>query len=92
MRRAIRILDLENVQVAQGEIERHQEKEPAVVSRATLPPERAAAPLQGVLAPGGTAVLGGSWSARPEVPGFETMEFGSKILDRTIWLLIMRRT
>ena len=92
MRRAVRILELENVQVKQGEIERHREPETAIVSRATLPPTRARALLEAVLAPGGTAVLGGSWSTRPHFNGFETLEVNSKILDRTIWLLMMRRT
>jgi 16S rRNA G527 N7-methylase RsmG len=92
VRRAVRILSLENVQVEQGDIERYRPQEAAVVSRATLPPQRAAAVLPSLLAPDGTAVLGGSWSSRPSAPGFETREVASKILDRTIWLLIMRRT
>ncbi len=92
MRRAMRILGLENVQVKQGEIERYREQEPAIVSRATLPPTQARTHLEGLLAPGGTAVLGGSWITRPHVEGFDTVGVDSKILDRTIWLLIMRRT
>ncbi len=92
MRRAVRILGLENVQVEQGEIERLGEQESAIVSRATLPPARARAQLEPLLAPGGTGLLGGSWTTRPDFDGFETLELDSKILDRTIWLLMMRRT
>ncbi len=92
MRRAKRILELQNVEVIQGEIESLGQPVPALVSRATLPPDRARPLLWSLLEPGGRAVLGGSWVVAPTHEGFETVEVESKILDRTIWLLIMRRT
>ena len=92
MRRAKRILELQNVEVVQGEIESLGQPVPALVSRATLPPDRARPLLWSLLEPGGRAVLGGSWVVAPTHEGFETVEVESKILDRTIWLLIMRRT
>jgi 16S rRNA (guanine527-N7)-methyltransferase len=92
MRRAVRILELENVTVEQGEIEDWPDLEMAVVSRATLPPDRASALISPLLQPGGVAVLGGSWAQRPDHPGWVTREIPAKVLDHTIWLLIMRRT
>ena len=92
MRRAKRILELENVEVVQGEIDGLSQPMPALVSRATLPPDRARPVLWPLLEPGGRAVLGGSWVVAPKHEGFETVSVESKILDRTIWLLIMRRT
>ncbi|MEX1124950.1 MAG: RsmG family class I SAM-dependent methyltransferase [Acidimicrobiia bacterium] len=92
MRRAIRILGLENVTVEQGEIEHRLDQVPAVVSRATLPPDRARDLIASRLRPGGVAVLGGSWANRPDHVGWVTMEIPATVLDHTIWLLIMRRT
>ncbi len=92
MRRAARILDLPNVMVRQGEIEGLTDPVPAIVSRATLAPDHSLALLERLLTRGGRAVVGGSWVAPPDHPGFETLELNSKVLDRTIWLLIMRRT
>ena len=92
MRRAVRILELENVTVKQGEIDHHLGEETAVVSRATLPPDRAHDLITPRLAPGGTAILGGSWTQRPDHEGWETIEIPAEILDHTIWLLKMRRT
>jgi len=92
MRRVVRILELENVEVEQGEIEHRLQPEMAVVSRATLPPERALGLITPRLQPGGVAVLGGSWATRPEYQGWVTKEIPATVLDHTIWLLIMRRT
>ena len=92
MRRAVRILELENVVVEQGEIETRLDQESAVVSRATLPPDRARDLILPRLGPQGRAVLGGSWKRRPHYQGWVTMEIPATVLDQTIWLLIMRRT
>jgi len=92
MRRAVRILELENVMVEQGEIETRPNQESAVVSRATLPPDRARDLILPRLDPDGRAVLGGSWKRRPHYQGWVTIEIPATVLDQTIWLLIMRRT
>ena len=92
MRRAVRILDLENVTVEQGEIENRPDLETAVVSRASLPPDRARDLIGPRLRPGGVAVLGGSWRQRPDHAGWVTLEIPAAVLDHTIWLLIMRDT
>ena len=91
LRRALRILDLENCQVEQGEIEKLEGEVDTVVSRASLPPEVLGPLLAPLLAPRGMAVVGGSWRERPDHPGWETVEIPPDLLDHTVWLLIMRR-
>jgi 16S rRNA G527 N7-methylase RsmG len=91
-RRATRILELENVQVEQGEFEHHRRQESVIVSRGTLPPDRSRDVIQSLLHPGGLAILGGSWTQRPEYEGWSTVEIPATVLDHTIWLLIMRQT
>ncbi len=92
IRRAVRILALENVTVEQGEIEHPSHQEMAVVSRATLPPSRARELITPWLMPGAVAVLGGSWERRPEHEGWATLEIPAEVLDHTIWLLMMHQT
>lgn len=89
-RRAIRILDLPNCTVIQDEIEHLVGTTPVVVSRASLSPTRLAEVVRGHLETDGVAVVGGSWTRPPDHPGWEVMELVSKVLDRTVWLLIMR--
>ncbi|MDP9495383.1 MAG: class I SAM-dependent methyltransferase [Actinomycetota bacterium] len=92
LRRAVRILELENVTVEQGEIEQPSHQGMAVVSRATLPPNRARERITPWLLPGGMAVLGGSWERRPEHQGWVTLEIPAQVLDHTFWILIMHQT
>ena len=89
-RRAVRVLDLENAQVLQGEISDIPMGVPALVSRAVLPPPRAAESLYPRLSPGASLVLGGSWEDEPRYPGWETVPVPTEILDREVWLLMMR--
>ena len=91
-RRACRILELENVQVIQGEIAHLESGWDAVVSRATLPPVETGPVFHRLLAPGGTAVMGGSWQKRPEATGWDIVEVPVEVLDHEVWLLIMRRS
>lgn len=92
LRRAKRVLGLDNVEVVQGEIESHRFREQVIVSRATLPPEAAGERFESMLADEGLAVLGGSWERRPAQAGWETLEVASRVLDQPVWLLIMRRS
>jgi len=92
MRRVTRILGLENVTVEQGEICDRSHQVTALVSRATIPPDQAREIFSPLLLPGGTAVLGGSWSHPPEYEGWTRVEIPPRVLDHTIWLLIMRQT
>jgi 16S rRNA G527 N7-methylase RsmG len=92
LRRVVRILDLENVEVIAGDFGRWTGAVPAIVSRATLTPEMAASFMRAHLSPGGVGVVGGSWETRPGVDGFNTIEVPAEILDQTVWILIMRQT
>lgn len=91
VRRALRILDLENVDVEQRDFAERDGQWPAVVSRAALDPSAHAAAVRRVIAPGGLAVFGGSWVDPPDVTGWVTEEVGRNVLDRDVWILIMRR-
>lgn len=88
--RLLRILDVENCQVSQGEIETLEGAPDAIVARASLPPARLRTVASRLLRPGGVAVVGGSWLRRPEHPGWEVREIPAMVLDQTVWLLIMR--
>lgn len=91
MKRAIRILELENCQVVQSGIEDLTGESEVIVSRACLPPDRLGPTVRSLLAPGGKGVVAGSWQSRPHVPDWEVVEIPPEVLDHTIWLLIMRR-
>ena len=91
LRRVIRILQLENCQAVQGEIEDLQGPLETIVARASLPPDTMLGTAQRLLSRPGRAVMGGSWTKRPEYPGWETVEIPEDVLDQTVWLLIMRR-
>jgi 16S rRNA (guanine527-N7)-methyltransferase len=92
VRRAVRILDLENVEVVEGDI--HQLAAGsigAMVARASLRPEVMGVIVQRCVRSGGIAVVGGSWVRKPISPGWETVPVPRDVLDHDIWLLIMRR-
>lgn len=90
--RAIRVLELDNVEAVQGEVESLTSRYPTIVSRAAIPPERFRPILREILAPGGRAVLGGSWKKPPIHSGFETIEIGNEILRQPVWILKMSAT
>ena len=90
-KRARRVLGLENVETHLVDLEHLSRSFPAVVSRATIPPERMSQHLHRLLLPGGLAVVGGSWTVEPDAPGWDTLEISVEMLDRAVWLLIMRR-
>ncbi len=91
IRRAIRILGLENCLVTQGEIHELEGRWAVLVSRASLPPEEMRGVAMRHLTPDGVAILGGSWRERPDHPGWSTVEIPRYVLDQPVWLLIMRR-
>lgn len=91
LRRVTRILELPNCQVVQGEILDLSGTSRAIVSRATLPPERLHEVMSRHLRPGGIGVAGGSWTTRPQHSGWEISEIPRDVLDQTVWFLIMRR-
>lgn len=92
LRRAMRVLGLDNVEIEETDIESVTGTTPMIVSRASLRPDRLSPVVVDHLVPGGVAVIGGSWVSRPtEVPpGWEVKEIPPDSLDRSVWLLIMR--
>lgn len=91
MRRAIRVLGLQNCQAVQGDIRDLEDPVETIVSRASMPAEELGRIANRLLSRGGVAVAAGSWRERPEVEGWKTIEIPQDVLDQTIWLLIMRR-
>jgi 16S rRNA G527 N7-methylase RsmG len=91
MKRAVRVLDLENVEVVLGDISDWDTRVDGIVSRASLSPDQAVTSFSRILNPGGKAVVGGSWAAPPTVVGFDLMEVPGSVLDQRVWLLIMQR-
>ena len=87
----MRILDLGNVVILKRDVGRLHGDTDVIVTRATLPVAETAQVAQKHLRSGGIAVQGGSWTEKPMVAGWETMQVGDGILDQTVWLLIMRR-
>lgn len=90
-KRAVRVLRLSNVEVVKSEIATLDDQVDFVVSRATLPPNRAFRLVERLLSPIGVGVLGGSWVEQPDYPGWESVDLGSEVLDQPVWFLIMRR-
>ena len=91
LRRAIRILDLDNCVVRRAEIANLDGDIEVIVTRATLPAAEMLRVGTRLLAPDGVVIMGGSWQCRPEHVGWDTIEISAEVLDQTIWLLIMRR-
>ncbi len=90
-RRACRVLGLENVETHRVDLEDFGQRFPAIVSRATIPPEGLSKYVHELLLPGGLGVVGGSWSSEPDSADWETVQIPPEMLDRGVWLLIMRR-
>jgi 16S rRNA (guanine(527)-N(7))-methyltransferase RsmG len=90
MKRAIRVLELENVEVVHGDISDWKTPMDGIVSRASLSPDQAVTTFSRILRPQGRAVVGGSWASPPSVVGFDLMEVPGAVLDQRVWLLIMR--
>jgi 16S rRNA (guanine527-N7)-methyltransferase len=98
-RRAVRILGLQNVSVEQRDIQLEAGTWPAILFRASLPPDQALAVAAPLLDVGGSAVVGLSRTAEPTrlpqaPPGTETdlVHIGIGVLDSPAWLLRMRKT
>jgi 16S rRNA G527 N7-methylase RsmG len=91
MKRALRILELENCIVVHDDLHDLEPGLDTVVSRASLPAVRLGREMRRLLRPGGLAVMAGSWEQPPVHPGWETIEIPRDVLDHTVWLLMMRR-
>ncbi len=91
LRRAVRILALNNTRVIEGDVDEVETEYDAVVSRAFSHPTELLPTLRRLTAENGVAVVAGSRQSRVEVEGFDTLEVPAEILDRPAWILIMGR-
>ena len=91
LRRAVRILRLDNVEVVQSDLEGIDWQDMVVVSRASLTPADFLARVARV-GPPRELLVGGSHVSPPQVAGFETAEIPAEILDHPVWILRMAQS
>ena len=89
-RRAIRILELDNVSVVQSDVTKISGSADVIVARASLTAEMIAPVAMNHLRTPGICLVGGSWVEEPRVPGWETVQISLDDLDRPVWILKMR--
>lgn len=91
LRRAVRVLNLGNVEVVEGDLEELNQRE-AIVMRGVLPPSLGVPWMRQTLMPGGTGVIALSRRKAPD-PAWSELE-GTvaevSVLDPPGWLLIIR--
>lgn len=90
--RAVRLLGLENVEVAPTQLREWKTAAELLVCRAVSSPDRLRGDLHRLLSPTGVAVIGGSHRSPPIYQGFSTCRVPSNILGNPVWLLIMDKT
>ncbi|MXY75034.1 MAG: hypothetical protein F4Y83_09005 [Acidimicrobiia bacterium] len=91
-KRAVRLLGLENVEVATTQMREWETTAELLVCRAVSSPNRLRGDLRRLLDPSGVAVIGGSHHTLPNYQGFSTCRIPSNILGNPVWLLIMDKT
>ena len=91
-RRAVRLLGLENVDVAPVQLREWKTPAEMLVCRAVGSPDRLRGDLQRLLSPTGVAVIGGSHSSPTAYQGFSTCQVPSNVVGNPVWLLIMDKT
>lgn len=89
LKRAVRVLGLENVEVLHADVTRLEHTPEVVVSRASLPPSDLLPHLRRL---SDFAIVAGSTQSAPEVDGYERLKIESRYLDSPRWLLIMRKS
>jgi len=92
LRRAMRVLDLGNIEPIESDVSSINDHFAYVVSRAAIPPTKLLPALDRLVMPGGRGVVGGSYVNAPNVPGYETVEIPPEVLDRPAWILMMARS
>ncbi len=91
-RRAIRILQLENTQVATAELKDWTSRCEMIVCRAVAAPASLHKDFIRLLLPSGAAVIGGSRRSRPRVSGYRVRQAPKSIMGYPVWLLSMDGT
>lgn len=89
-RRALRVLDLEGVEVVEADASRGVATAEMVVARAVADPLQVVEWVRQALQPRGIGVVAGSHLQRPSaLAGEEIVAIPAEILDRPVWLRIM---
>ena len=88
LRRAVRVLELENVVVVEADVTSFDWGGYTVVARGSLPPT-ALRELTRVKGTPQELLVGGSHRERPEVAGFVSIEIPAEILAWPVWILRM---
>ncbi len=91
VRRAMRILDLHNVETEVMDLADISSGFDVIVARAVVDPTRLLPILRTHVNPGGAGIVAGSRVSPPTVVGFETVELCPGILDPPGWALRMRQ-
>ena len=91
LRRAVRVLDLPNVEVEERDVADVRGAFELVTSRASLPPPVLRPHLARLASPDGGAIVAGSTEGSIEYDGYVTRRYDLKALDLTRWMLIMQR-
>jgi 16S rRNA (guanine527-N7)-methyltransferase len=90
LRRVVRILGVDNVAVIETDVRQYRDRAEMVTFRASLPPPRAFIEGRRLCRPGGTVVVGLSWSEDAAAPpGVEVITVPPAVLDSPIRLLRM---
>ena len=89
LNRAIRVLDLENVEVVQADVSEFERWVDVAVSRASLPPSELLPHLRRLTSLG---IVAGSTRSEPTLEGYQAMKIESRYLETPRWLLIMRQS
>ncbi len=91
LRRAVRMLNLDNCQVVHSDIKDLIGRADVIVSRASLSLDDLTAVAKRHLNDEGLAIVAGSWREKPDHRDWTTIEIPEHVLDQAVWLLIMRR-
>jgi 16S rRNA (guanine527-N7)-methyltransferase len=89
-RRAVRILGLTNVRVARAQLQEWKEPANMIVCRAVGSPNSLRGDVIRLLGSTGTAVIGGSHKARPQIDGYQVRQVPIGVIGYPVWLLIIR--
>ena len=89
LRRAVRVLDLDNVDVVETDVTELSGSFELVTSRASLPPPQLRTHLERLTAPNGVGIVAGSTERAVEYEGYVTHVYDVKALELTRWMLIM---
>ena len=87
LRRAVRILGIENLEVVEADVSEFGRTTDAVVSRASLTPPELLPHLRRMTELG---IVAGSTRTEPDVAGYRTLKIASRYLETPRWLLIMQ--